>query len=481
MHGQQTAAAAKPLNQGLAAKTPGNKAPKTPFKVALNDENVVFRGGKSVLKTNGKGNENLFTGAKKGNELDKNTFVTPAGKHQDNYPNTQTPKLTEHAGPRTRAPLGAKTTNAKTKAFQTPAPPSIDTASASAKTQPQSRSPRLHRAKVKVLATDDATRPVPEPEEREIEYMPPRGEPLPDLPDDYWGPEKTFPMFEAKNYTRGMWSTYFNPVDDDGISRLEREDALRDERIRRETDEVLQRKCDGMFAKAVANITGTAPPPAPVASRPTTASSTTSARAPNKKPTIPKATRQPTTLTSRTAATALRQPSSKPHFSAPTAAAKARVPTSALPLSRKKQPVAAAAPTNPSAMRHTAATAASRTTLGYANGRAASSSLRKPLPLGGSEMRDLKRDGKRSTTAPVSAGLARGGSDAAVGPEKATTQKSEDEVLVEMLRARGLGHGGEEEVEGDDEDDLLRGSFGAGLLLDVEDEFEGFQLAMPEF
>ncbi|EON66690.1 hypothetical protein W97_05936 [Coniosporium apollinis CBS 100218] len=461
VHGQQAAAAAKPLNQGLVAKTPGNKAPKTPFKVALNDENVVFRGGKSVLKTNGKGNENLFTGAKKGNELDKNTFVTPAG-------------------PRTRAPLGAKTTNAKTKAFQTPAPPSIDTASASAKTQPQSRSPRLHRAKVKVLATDDATKPVPEPEEREIEYMPPRGEPLPDLPDDYWGPEKTFPMFEAKNYMRGIWSTYFNPVDDDGVSQLEREDAVRDKRVRRETDETLQRKCDEMFAEAAANITGTAPPAAPpVASRPTTSRSSSSVA--TKKPLVPNATTgQPTTLTSRTAATALRQPSSRPHFSAPTTAAKARVPTSALPLSRKKQPVAAAAPTNPSAMRHTAATAASRTTLGYANGRAASSSLRKPLPLGGSEMRALKRDGKRNVTAPVSAGLARGGSDAAVGPVKARTQKSEEEVLVEMLRARGLGHG-EAEVEGDDEDDLLRGSSGPGLLLDVEDEFEGFQLAMPEF
>jgi hypothetical protein len=46
----------------------GFKAPKTPYKVPLNDENAPFRAGKSVLKTNGKG----IT-------LDKN-FVTPAGK-----------------------------------------------------------------------------------------------------------------------------------------------------------------------------------------------------------------------------------------------------------------------------------------------------------------------------------------------------------------------------------------------------------------
>jgi hypothetical protein len=53
----------KPLNagsKGPGAKTPGNKAPKTPFKVPLNDENVFKQAGKSVLKTNGKGNENAF-------------------------------------------------------------------------------------------------------------------------------------------------------------------------------------------------------------------------------------------------------------------------------------------------------------------------------------------------------------------------------------------------------------------------------------
>jgi hypothetical protein len=53
----------KPLNAGVkafGAKTPGNKAPKTPFKVPLNDENVQRQAGKSVLKANGKGNENAF-------------------------------------------------------------------------------------------------------------------------------------------------------------------------------------------------------------------------------------------------------------------------------------------------------------------------------------------------------------------------------------------------------------------------------------
>jgi hypothetical protein len=76
---QQTAAAAKPLNQGikgLAPKTPGNKAPKTPFKVSLNDENAAFGPG----KTGGKGNNGGPFGEGKTGKLDKNIFVTPAGK-----------------------------------------------------------------------------------------------------------------------------------------------------------------------------------------------------------------------------------------------------------------------------------------------------------------------------------------------------------------------------------------------------------------
>lgn len=73
-------AAGKSLNAGLKsfnAKTPGNKAPKTPFKISLNDENAVGRAGNAK----GKGND-LFT-TNKGGKIDANAFVTPAGKHRD--------------------------------------------------------------------------------------------------------------------------------------------------------------------------------------------------------------------------------------------------------------------------------------------------------------------------------------------------------------------------------------------------------------
>jgi hypothetical protein len=80
VHGLQQVAASKPLNQGtrgLQPKTPGNKYPKTPLKIPLNDENVPMSfGGKSAK---GKGAENLVTGGKKGATVDKNAFVTPMG------------------------------------------------------------------------------------------------------------------------------------------------------------------------------------------------------------------------------------------------------------------------------------------------------------------------------------------------------------------------------------------------------------------
>ena len=75
VHSHQTAAASKPLNQGtkhLPPKTPGTRAPRTPFKIPLNDENsqVVF--GKKSVKGNGNRNND--------GKPAKDAFVTPSGK-----------------------------------------------------------------------------------------------------------------------------------------------------------------------------------------------------------------------------------------------------------------------------------------------------------------------------------------------------------------------------------------------------------------
>ena len=64
----------KPLNaapKSFGSKTPANKAPKTPFKLQLNDENNFTRGGKQ----DGKGG--LFMTTQKGGNA--SAFITPAG------------------------------------------------------------------------------------------------------------------------------------------------------------------------------------------------------------------------------------------------------------------------------------------------------------------------------------------------------------------------------------------------------------------
>jgi hypothetical protein len=83
VHVHQTTAASKPLNQGLKTlqpKTPGNKVPKTPFKLPLNDKpgNTGVGGVKNGLRARAGGNENLVTGAKQG-AGEKSAFVTPLG------------------------------------------------------------------------------------------------------------------------------------------------------------------------------------------------------------------------------------------------------------------------------------------------------------------------------------------------------------------------------------------------------------------
>lgn len=74
VHAHQTVAAGKSLNH--STKAPGARAPKTPLKVPLNDENGPVAFGKKTVKGNGKQSENVKPA--------KDAFVTPSGKaHQD--------------------------------------------------------------------------------------------------------------------------------------------------------------------------------------------------------------------------------------------------------------------------------------------------------------------------------------------------------------------------------------------------------------
>lgn len=331
---QQTAAAAKPLNQGVkgfAPKTPANKPARTPFKAPLNDENVTF----GVPKTAGKVKQDGLFGEGKSGKAGRNTLVTPAGKQSSSRSNDA--GLTLPSGPRNRAPLGNKTTNAKGNALQTPAPPVQDKASARA------TSPRVRRGKIKIH--DAGTMGVGN-EDRipEIEYMPPREIPLPDYPDE-WPHDRTYPQFEGANLTRGWWSEFARQKgddDDSDFSDFEGKLTQIEERQRKERQAMRAR-------------------PSPAVKRPGLKMTARD----------PLSQKQPQTLNARSAASALSAPNSTvtPRFAAPTAATQSRATSLGVP---KRSGVSGQAPVGNA--RHGAARVASNTTVGYSQGRA----VRKP-------------------------------------------------------------------------------------------------------
>ncbi|KAH9207589.1 hypothetical protein DL95DRAFT_374106 [Leptodontidium sp. 2 PMI_412] len=356
VHGHHQAAAAKPLNQttrGLQPKTPGAKYPKTPLKIPLNDENAPAGfGGKSVK---GKGLEGLVTG-KKGAAFDKNAFVTPMG-------------------PRTRAPLGMKTTNAKAKAFQTPSGPAPE--KELEKTQPKqqtsARRPKklIHADSVKLEVHGDES-PLAD---RDVEYCPPKPKDLPYESTDFPNNCLDYSYLKPGNLMRGINKTYRQQVDENGMSRIEREAEEAYQRSAKETDERVMKMMEEDWTvgdvpetfrhlrnkKSPLSILQDAKPP----SQPTSRKPLTDIKKPAAQ------SKGPGTLNSRKAASALSVPSKsaplQPKASKPTAKPSF--------LSRPKPAPVPTVPSNASTMRAAAANAASRSTIGYTKGRSASSIL----------------------------------------------------------------------------------------------------------
>jgi hypothetical protein len=188
-HAHHTTAAAKPLNQGVRAlqpKTPGNF--KTPFRPAQNNENVP-------LRTIGKGGTS---------KLDKNVLATHF--------------------PQARAPLGAKTTNAK--AFQTPAP--LTGKSLRHGRQLSASARRSNKSKIVVAQSEPVEADVlshsPE-EEPDYGYAPPPSVEIPDIPVDLQcDPDLT----EALTRADGVLDPYESPRDERGAPvRVEKEECAR--------------------------------------------------------------------------------------------------------------------------------------------------------------------------------------------------------------------------------------------------------------
>ncbi|KAI8633104.1 hypothetical protein F5Y19DRAFT_288726 [Xylariaceae sp. FL1651] len=192
-------------NRQLGPKTPGARYPKSPIKVPLNDENGAHAigGAKNVLGGMARGNENAMTSkAVKG--VDKSSFVTPMG-------------------PRARAVLGNKTTNAKAKGLQSVNVKSVvqDIEKSQTKLQntirPKQKQPQAETQKLQVHTEE--TDPL---SEDEVEYCPPKPKDLPYESDVFPDGVLTFDALKPENMLKGYYRYYFNPIDENGISLHEK-------------------------------------------------------------------------------------------------------------------------------------------------------------------------------------------------------------------------------------------------------------------
>lgn len=358
-YAHQTNAASKILNQGirtLQSKDPGPGAPKTPFKTSLNDENdpAAFATQQKGFKTAAKGNGDLIQ-TKKNGKLDNNAFITPmGGRGRFSIPI----KADQCSGPRTRAPLGMKTTNAKARAFQTPAP-GQPTVKPEKTVKKASTTRRSVKSKIRIAPSEPVESDIlskdPDSDVPDIEYCPPAPIDLPDPPEDITY-DDNFPYLRGNNLFSGYADVYDIPRDEHGVSLQERKDEEAHAKILQEMEDNFRKE----MAKPLPLETEDDLVDAMIAAGPK------------------KLLNQGSKVDTVRAKGAVAALSSQPQTKLPsvamkeTASSKQKKKSSLQVLETKKTPLQ---PTNPSPMRHNAAVAASKTTIGYSKGRSVSSVL----------------------------------------------------------------------------------------------------------
>ncbi|KAK5630729.1 hypothetical protein RRF57_006444 [Xylaria bambusicola] len=205
-------------NRPLGAKTPGAKFSKTPMKVPLNDENGANAMTSKVLK-----------GA------DKSAFATPISSIPLRNSVCRETCADREIAQRARAVLGDKTTNAKAKGMQTinvkSAVKEIEKSQARLQhtVRPRQREPQTETRKLQVHAEEPDTF-----SDEDVEYCPPRPKDLPYESDVFPDGVLTFDALRPENMMKGYYRYYFNPVDENGISKRDRELAQETKKAIRE-------------------------------------------------------------------------------------------------------------------------------------------------------------------------------------------------------------------------------------------------------
>ncbi|EHK99816.1 hypothetical protein M7I_4311 [Glarea lozoyensis 74030] len=392
------------------------------------DENAAITFGKQPAK-----------GAQKSAALDKNAFVTPI------------------LGPQTRAPLGMKTTNAKTKVFQTPGVPVLNKqGERTVQKQTSARRPKkaTHAEAVKLKVLGDES-PLKE-RDCDVEYCPPRVKEMPYESEDFPDGCLDYTLIRGKNLMSGIPS-HHTKLDTQGRTRLDKvlEDSFA--KSAKKTDECVLKMMEEQWT--VGDVPETFHNIQRKDARLQAAVSHTKPAA--------KFTRAPSTVSSRRAVSALSDVHANPVMQ-PKAPKKTQKPM--IPFMSRPKPEPAMAQ---STLRQSAVTNISRSTLGYSKGRSASGALSKPTVL-----RDTFVD-----PAPIK--RARGGmqrsvstmstaSDSTITPAK--FQKEESEIQewkkkLPFLQAFDL-------LEDNDLEPGLRGVVPESLRRMDEDDEEEFVLTL---
>ncbi|KAM0435078.1 hypothetical protein ACHAPT_003167 [Fusarium lateritium] len=349
-------------------KTPGARYPKTPSRFPQRDENAPtaftgktgLGGAKTFL-----GNDKTLT---KGPGA-RQALVTPMGK--DMFPNsTKSDWLIEHTSieTRSRAPLGNKTTNAKAKNGQAGGVKDIVKELEKTQLKPTAQKPKLRPVDLAPLEFRvEEEQKAAEQEEEEPEYAPPKPKDLPYESDVFPKDLLTLEGLKKENLLKGYYQHFYNPVDDQGVSRQDREFEAALKRVATRVEEKNKQETDALTWN-LDDLSETED------QKPTaTKDAAVGASDQNRKGIRAK---QPSSLASRRAASALSihsDTSSNTKVPTIARATKARKPLSSLIQGRKT--TRAIAPTKTSHADSATAQVASRTTIGYNRGRSASSMI----------------------------------------------------------------------------------------------------------
>ncbi|KAI5461081.1 hypothetical protein BGZ63DRAFT_424009 [Mariannaea sp. PMI_226] len=325
-------------------KTPGARYPKTPSRFGQHDENAPtaftgktglggakqFGNDKTLMKTNGS----------------RQAMVTPMGT--------------------TRAPLGNKTTNAKARTGQT--------GGAKGKGKEMEKSelkPTAHRPKQPSLELAPPEFKVKSEQkgndEDEPEYAPPKPKDLPYESDCFPKDLLTFEGLKSENLLKGYYQHFYNPVDEEGVSRQDREFEMTMRKVMTRAEERNQLDMNELDWN-IADIPETVDRPHKSSLKKKDPLMPPPGRLVKKIPST-----QPSTISSRRAASALSMASDTSRGS--DAVDSIRIPKTRKPLStvlQGKKPVAAG---KNSAADSATGEAASRTTIGYNRGRTTSSMI----------------------------------------------------------------------------------------------------------